>query len=149
MKTLFLFTFFCVSCCLNAQDQPKPEETIIAFFNAFHQQDTVALKDLVHPKVRMQSIAKGKTGALNLTTSNFNEFLKSIASIPDTTVFQERILDYKVTSDGLMANVWTPYEFYVDYTRSHCGVNNFQLIYLEGQWKIFYIVDTRKTEDCN
>ncbi|WP_028375740.1 3-methyl-2-oxobutanoate hydroxymethyltransferase [Leeuwenhoekiella sp. MAR_2009_132] len=149
MKTLILLISFCVSCILCAQDQPKPEETIIAFFNAFHQQDTVALRNLVHPRVRMQSIAKSKTGVPTLTTSNFNDFLKSIASIPETTVFQERILDYKVTSDGVMANVWTPYEFYVDYKRSHCGVNNFQLLFIEKQWKIFYIVDTRKTEDCN
>ena len=121
---------------------------VIAFFNAFHQQDTLAMKELVYDSIKMQSIGLSKSGSVKLSTSSFDSFLKSIAGIPDTVNFEERILDYKVRVDALMANVWTPYEFYINNEISHCGVNNFQMIWDDNTWKIFYIVDTRHQEGC-
>ena len=47
-----------------------------------------------------------------------------------------------------MANVWTAYSFYFDGKFSHCGVNSFQLLKEAGEWKIFYLVDTRRKEGC-
>lgn len=121
---------------------------VIAFFNAFHQQDTLAMKELVYDSIKMQSIGLSKSGSVKLSTSSFDSFLKSIAGIPDTVNFEERILDYKVRVDALMANVWTPYEFYINNEISHCGVNNFQMIWDNNTWKIFYIVDTRHQGSC-
>ncbi len=141
---LFLSFFFFSA---KAQFVSEPEEIVIAFFNAFHEQDTLALRDLVHPRISMQSIGT-KNDSVKLTTTSFDNFLKSIASIPDSVIFEERILDYQTSTDGLMANVWTPYEFYLNEELSHCGVNSFQMIYEEDSWKIFYIVDTRKTGGC-
>ncbi len=121
---------------------------VIAFFNAFHKQDTLAMKELVYDSIKMQSIGRSKSGSVKLSTSSFDSFLQSIAGIPDTVNFEERILDYKVRVDALMANVWTPYEFYINNEISHCGVNNFQMIWDDNTWKIFYIVDTRHQEGC-
>lgn len=121
---------------------------VIAFFNAFHHQDTLAMKELVYDSIKMQSIGLSKSGSVKLSTSSFDSFLKSIAGIPDTVNFEERILDYKVRVDALMANVWTPYEFYINNEISHCGVNNFQMIWDNNTWKIFYIVDTRHQGSC-
>ena len=121
---------------------------VIAFFNAFHQQDTLAMKELVYDSIKMQSIGRSKSGSVKLSTSSFDSFLQSIAGIPDTVNFEERILDYKVRADALMANLWTPYEFYINDEMSHCGVNNFQMIWDDNTWKIFYIVDTRHQEGC-
>ena len=121
---------------------------VIAFFNAFHQQDTLAMKELVYDSIKMQSIGLSKSGSVKLSTSSFDSFLKSIAGIPDTVNFEERILDYEVRVDALMANVWTPYEFYINNEISHCGVNNFQMIWDDNTWKIFYIVDTRHQGSC-
>jgi hypothetical protein len=44
--------------------------------------------------------------------------------------------------------VWTPYELEVEGIFSHCGVNSFQLIRINEQWKITQITDTRRKEDC-
>ena len=133
---------------LHAQEDTYPEETVVAFFNAFHQQDTLALKELVYDTIKMQSVQAKPDGTVKISTSGFNAFLKSIASIPQGVNFEERILDYQVRLDGLMANVWTPYEFYINGEMSHCGVNSFQLIWVDKHWKVFYIVDTRKSESC-
>jgi len=67
---------------------------------------------------------------------------------PRKDIYEERLLSYKVLVDGNMAHVWTPYEFYVNGQLSHCGVNSFQLFNDNGQWKITYIIDTRRRNDC-
>ena len=148
MRTAFLtLTFLFTLVQAKAQFFSEPEEVVIAFFNAFHQQATLAMRELVHSRIKMQSLGV-KNEEVRLSTTTFEDFLKSIASIPDNMVFEERILDYKTQSDGQMANVWTPYEFYINEELSHCGANSFQMLFEEDRWKIFYIVDTRRREGC-
>ena len=63
-------------------------------------------------------------------------------------------LDVNVTSPGWtsiddgIASVWTPYELYFENKFSHCGVNSFQLIQVQGEWKISMITDTRRKVGC-
>lgn len=52
------------------------------------------------------------------------------------------------TSDNL-ASAWTPYAFYLDGKLSHCGVNSFQMIKQNNQWKIRYLIDNQHLGDCN
>ncbi|MCJ7759077.1 MAG: nuclear transport factor 2 family protein, partial [Gillisia sp.] len=56
---------------------------------------------------------------------------------------------FDIRINGALANVITPYSFYVNGNLSHCGVNSFQLFKESGNWKIIYIVDTRIKEGCN
>ena len=51
---------------------------------------------------------------------------------PHKEVWDERIVDYKIEIDENLAQVWAPYEFYLDDKFSHCGVNAFQLI--KNKW---------------
>ncbi|GHG08270.1 hypothetical protein [Thalassotalea marina] len=51
------------------------------------------------------------------------------------------------TSDNL-ASAWTPYAFYLDGKLSHCGVNSFQMIKQNNQWKIRYLIDNQHLGDC-
>ncbi|NJM79889.1 MAG: hypothetical protein HC854_10245 [Flavobacterium sp.] len=78
-----------------------------------------------------------------MVTQKYSDFLKSISSIPVTMTFEERILEYKIETDGLLAHVWTPYEFYVNDKLSHKGVNSFTLIKENETWKIVHVIDTR------
>lgn len=50
--------------------------------------------------------------------------------------------------DGNLASVWTDYKFYIDDQFSHCGVNSFQLFKGKDGWKVIYIIDTRRKENC-
>jgi len=145
-----LLLIFC-SSLLNAQDNEKAEvkNSIELFFDGFHNQDSTVIKSTTSPGIIMQTIGLDKEGASVVKTSEFHNFLKSIVSIPDTTKFQEKLLSYQIQIDGRMANAWTPYEFWINDTLSHCGVNSFQLHKQDGDWKIIYIIDTRRREDCN
>jgi hypothetical protein len=134
------FIFF--SIMISAQSQPK--QIVEEFFKGFHAKDTVILQKLCHSSISMQTVSNATEGSrLKLETAE--DFYKSIASIPADFSFEERILEYKVQTDGNMAHVWTPYEFYVNGKLSHIGVNSFTMIKEpEGFWKIVHIIDTRR-----
>ncbi|MFD1063703.1 nuclear transport factor 2 family protein [Winogradskyella litorisediminis] len=131
-----------------SQQDEQVKQTIEEFFEAFHKQDTVKLKAMAMGDINMQSISVNKEGKTLLDTSNYSDFLKNIASIPNNKSFREKLLGFDIKIDGNMANAWTPYEFYFDGNFSHCGVNSFQLAKDDGKWKIIYLVDTRRREGC-
>ncbi|WGK64141.1 nuclear transport factor 2 family protein [Croceiramulus getboli] len=156
MKTFSIVVFvFLIGWSSQAQsgatglsDEQQAKRAIEVFFEGFHAQDSTVIKTVVHDKVIMQSIGNNAQKDIVLSTQNFSQFLASICSIPEETEFKEEIHDYRVRVNGKMANVWTPYSFYVNGNLSHCGVNSFQLFKRDGVWKIFYIVDTRDRESC-
>lgn len=151
---VFGFVFFAFAKITIAQTSSQSQEEIEVrqlvetFFEGFHKQDSTIIKSVVHEKILMQSIGKNRLGEVVLSKQDFSGFLTSICSIPGETQFEERIKNYKIRMDGKMANVWTPYSFYVNGQLSHCGTNSFQLFKRDGVWKIFYIVDTRDRENC-
>jgi hypothetical protein len=127
----------------NAQQQDV-QKTIESFFEAFHQKDTIKLKLVCSDKLILQSISESVTKGNKLSEENIKEFYKSIASIPSSLKFEEKILNYNIQIDGSMAHVWTPYEFYLNDKLSHSGVNSFTLFKEKDSWKIIYLIDTRR-----
>ncbi|RZJ31583.1 MAG: nuclear transport factor 2 family protein [Flavobacterium sp.] len=123
--------------------QADIRQTIETFFEAFHARDTTKLKAVTANELVMHSINEKPTGS-SLSVETRSEFLKSIASIPQSVRYEERLLSWNFQIDGNMAQVWTPYEFYVNGNIVHTGVDSFQLFYDKGNWKIIYIADTRK-----
>lgn len=151
MTRIALLLTLLISSSSFAQDSDEKDvkKTVIKFFDAFHKQDSIAIKELVSKDLKLQSIRKSKEGFTQLRNEEFSAFLKSIVSIPKDQKFEEKLLDFKIRVDGDMANAWTPYEFWFNGKFSHCGVNSFQLVKLEGVWKIIYLIDTRRREGCN
>lgn len=151
MKKLFLISFLFM--CLGGWSQNAEKENLKGlienFFEAFHQQDTVKLRSFAHQNIVLQSISVSAENETKLTTDSYSKFLQGIASIPDTTKFKEVLHSFEISLHGKMANVSTPYSFYLNGEFSHCGVNSFQLIRQDGQWKIIYLVDTRQKTGCH
>lgn len=141
-----LYLLLLPSCTLYGQEHEETnvQNTIERFFEGFHEQDSVTIRQTIHSDMRMQSIEVKDDGTSNLTTIDLNTFLNSIIGIPKGITFREKILDYSIQVDGSLAQVWTPYEFYIDGNLSHSGVNSFQMFKDNGDWKIIYIVDTRR-----
>lgn len=150
MKKLFLISFLCM--CQIGWSQNSEKENLKGFvedfFEAFHRQDTVKLRSFAHQDAVLQSISVSEEGETKLTTESYSKFLKGIVSIPETTRFEEVLHDFEISVHGKMANVSTPYFFYLDGEFSHCGVNSFQLMQVEEDWKIIYLVDTRQETGC-
>jgi len=125
------------------------KSVIKLFFEGFHKQDSILINSVVSKDVILQTISKNKEGNAIIKTDDFSEFLKSIVSIPNNIMFEEKLFTYNIKRDNMMANIWVDYEFWINEKFSHCGVNSFQLFNDKGTWKIIYIIDTRYKERCN
>ena len=150
MKNAILLLLICATTVSFAQ---KAEEDAVRmaidnFFIGFHQKDRVIMENAVSKDVVMQTIGKNREGKIIVKTEVYDDFINSIIAIPEESTYEEKLLDYTVQVDGDMAHVWTPYEFWYNKEFSHCGVNSIQLVKLDGKWKIVYLIDTRRKENC-
>lgn len=157
MKKLFsCLVLFALGVFGNAQGPtPSSEETkaevkqvIETFFDGFHKQDSTIIKSTVANGIVLQTTGRNQEGKTLFRTEEFSEFLKSIVGIPETTKFEEKLTSFSIQVDRTMANAWVGYEFWLNGEFSHCGINSFQLIDFDGEWKIIYLIDTRGKEGC-
>ena len=143
---LLILTFFNLQT--NAQSGSEEViEPINALFDGMRQSDTTLIRSAFAPTALLQTITKTKDGLTSVRTEELNKFISSIAK-PHEAVYDERITVDMVKVDGDLASVWTPYRFYIGDKFGHCGVNSFQLVRIDGAWKIQYIIDTRRREGC-
>ncbi|MEL1251268.1 nuclear transport factor 2 family protein [Aurantiacibacter gilvus] len=69
-----------------------------------------------------------------------------IASIPSDIA--EPTWDEVVMVEGPVAMVWAPYAFLVDGERSHCGIDIFTLMRVDGEWKIATVTYSHIEDQC-
>lgn len=124
------------------------QSAVDTFFEGFHEGDTLKMRSVLNDEVKLFTAFKNKANEDELVTGSIDDLLNGIAQKPADQKWDERLLDYDIKIDGSMAHVWTPYEFYYNDTFLHCGVNSFQLFKDQGQWKIVFIMDTRRQSGC-
>jgi hypothetical protein len=73
----------------------------------------------------------------------------TMIATPTSDKYDERIKFEAIHAEKSLASVWTPYSFYINGKRSHCGTNSFQLVKMADGWKIQYIIDTRRKQGCD
>lgn len=61
---------------------------------------------------------------------------------------RERYWSPTVLVRGQIAVVWAPYEFWSDGKSSHCGVDVFDLVEVDGQWRIANMMWTVEPDAC-
>jgi ketosteroid isomerase-like protein len=143
---IFLFT---VPESVNAQTQDVKavQATIEQLFDGMRASDSSMVADAFTKDAVMKRVTANQQGEVVVNTGNLSSFLNAIAS-PKEVVWDERIGSYDINIDGNLATVWTPFKFYRGEEFSHCGVNSFQLVKKDGDWKIFFIVDTNRQTNC-
>ena len=95
----------------------------------------------------LQTIVTNKELKTIVETDSVETFARIIQSLPKGDGDERVVLD-AIHIDGAMAAVWAPYEFYFKSQFSHCGVDHFVMIRQAGNWKIQYLIDTRKRQGC-
>jgi len=150
MARIIIYIILLVTSTLFGQsnEELKVKEAVDTFFEGFHKGDTILMKTVMADKLLMQTAYKNKEGKDILVTDKPGSLTKAIASRTSDQKWDERLLSYNIQVDGNMANAWTPYEFWYNDSFSHCGVNSFQLFKDGEQWKIIYLIDTRRKSDC-
>jgi hypothetical protein len=142
MKKLFFFLISSFSFAQNPSEKEivKPIENL---FNAMKSADSLGVKNAFSNSAIMQTFSKNQ----EIRTDKVEDFAKQVGA-SQAGDLDERFTISKILVDGNMASVWVPYRFYYKGNYSHCGVNSFQLAKLNNEWKIQYIIDTRRKENC-
>lgn len=124
------------------------KKTINQLFDGMRKSDSTLVRSAFNQGAILQTIGKTKEGNAVVKGSDLNSFVASIAK-PHPEIYDERIVFTKILIDANLASVWTDYKFYIGEKFSHCGVNSFQLVKVGDTWKIVYLIDTRRKENCN
>ena len=134
---------------VHAQTDEKQEvqKVIEALFDGMRAGDSSAVTKAFTKDAIMQTIMVNREGKPVKIEGSLERFVTAVGT-PHEQVWDERIGGFEIKIDAELASVWTPYQFYAGDTFSHCGVNSFQLMKTGEGWKIFHIVDTRRTQSC-
>lgn len=146
MKNIFLLAFLivCASFQTHAQNSDADiRKVIITLFDGMRNADSAAVAGVFSSDCTMQTIATDKAGKALVKTEQVSRFVSSIAK-QKPGVIDEQIVFETIKIDGPLAIVWTPYRFIYNGNFSHSGVNMFCLVNLDGEWKIQYLIDTRR-----
>jgi len=128
-------------------DETQVKAVITQMFDGMRNADSVSIMHAFAPNAMMQTIAKTKQQSDTIRGNTVAQFASSIAK-QKMGVLDERISFAQISIDANLAQVWTPYQFFLNGQFSHCGVNAFHLVKLNGEWKIQYIIDTRRKDGC-
>lgn len=144
MKILSIILVFVSSFFLAQKfEEESIKLTINQLFNGMKNSDSILIKKAFSKNTVLQTITK----AGEVKNESINDFALSISKAEKGSL-DERITFSNILIDGNLASVWTPYEFYYKGQFSHCGVNSFQLVKSNSEWKIQYIIDTRRKDNC-
>lgn len=133
------------------QAQSATEDSVKAavnkLFEGMKSADAAMVVSSFADSAVLQTIGRSKEGQLVIRNESVKAFAASVASLKAGAA-DERIEFGSVKIDGPLASVWTPYKFYYEGKFSHCGANSFQLVRINNEWKIQYLIDTRRRQGC-
>lgn len=142
---LIVLTVF-MSTSLHAQNAEDSVKAVVNnMFTAMKNADAALLKTTFADSMVLQTISRNKEGKLVVRNEEPSQFVGMVGKELQGNL-DERITFDVVKIDGPLAIVWTPYQFYYKGQYSHCGVNSFQLVRFNGEWKIQYLIDTRRKQ---
>src|SRR5688572_7205885 len=147
-----LIGIFIIGCLASLSIQGQSTEdsvkaTINQLFTAMKNADSSLLMNAFADSAVLQTIGS-RAGKVIIRNEKVSSFAQQIKALPKGAA-DERITFQTILIDGPLAMVWTPYQFYYQDKFSHCGVNSFHLVRIDGRWKIQYLIDTRRREPCN
>lgn len=145
MKKTGFVVFLCLNflCFAQASEESQIKETIDKLFSGMKNGNSELVGSAFSENAIMQTISKDET----VKTEKLKSFVSSISKFSKDDL-DERITYSSIQIDGNLASIFTPYEFYFKGKFSHCGANSFQLVKQNNIWKIQYLIDTRRKENC-
>ena len=66
----------------------------------------------------------------------------------DADPFIERYWNPTIQIRSGLAHVWAPYELRDNGKQIHCGIDGFDLVYLDGDWRVASILSTMEPKGC-
>ena len=113
---------------------------------ALAAKDAAALTATTWPDGRATGTGTRPDGTAFASTRVWPDFAASVAKVPGKP--EERNIGPHVHVDGDIAMVWTPYVFTLDGKLSHCGINHFDLVRKQGEWRVLNVTWTQRSTGC-
>jgi hypothetical protein len=147
MKYFCLLICLAFCNCIKAQSADDSVRSAVnQLFTAMKNADSGLLASSFADSAILQTIVD-KNGKVDVKTEAIADFASQVGKM-EKNILDERIQFDVIKIDGALAIVWAPYQFYYKGKFSHCGADSFQLIRINGKWKIQYLIDTRRREGC-
>lgn len=141
-KALFLIFMFYYTQAIFSQTEILIEEKITSFFEALNQKKHEDLRKSFAFNAQLQSILL-KDNEASMLLESVIDFTEAIKNIPDNVTIEEKINSLYIKVDGVLAFASMNYEFFVNEDFSHKGTNYFQFVFLDNDWLIVHILDSR------
>lgn len=117
---------------------------INALFDGMSHRDAAAIKAPAIPGATLLSLRDGKP--VQLTIEAFAERIGKPANGAAQPAIRESIHDPVIHIDNELAVVWAPFVFTIDGKVDHCGTDLFNLVRIDGQWRISSITWNSRKE---
>lgn len=134
-----LTTALAVAGFASVGGQPAPAEreavlkVVQAFFDTMAAKDVDGARQILQPQGRFHAM-RMRDGKPDVRAFSNEEYFADLKA--SQQAMRERMWNPEVRIHGLIATVWTPYDFWIDGKFSHCGIDAFDLIRTEEGWKI-------------
>jgi len=144
---LFAFLIFLGTAEFAYAQSVKKEVLQIAqeALNAIEQGDTTAFRAVFMPNAMIYTVRERDGQPVSASRSPFTETFRA------STKIKERMKDegVEVQVHGNIAQVWAPYNLWINDTFSHCGIDVFTLIKTASGWRIAALSYTIEKEGCD
>src|SRR5688572_13579830 len=146
-RILIVLAFLTGTVTLKAQTAADSVKAVInQFFDGMKNVDvSMVTSSFADSAILLTIVERG--GKVSVRNEQLSGFTGEVSK-QEKGWLDERIQFETIKIDGAMAIAWTPYKFYYKGQFSHCGVNTFQLVRINGAWKINFLIDTRRREGC-
>jgi hypothetical protein len=112
-------------------DRDAVLKAVQIFFDTMTAKDVDGARNILMPQGRFHAVRMRDN---NLRSFSNEEYFAQLQS--SKQAMQERMWNPEVRVHGLIATVWTPYDFWIDGKFSHCGIDAFDLVKTDKGWKI-------------
>jgi hypothetical protein len=129
-----------------ASDSSAAIATVQHLFDAMKAGDTASLRGLLLPGTRFVAMPGDQTANPTPRTQTDSAFIQLFAARKQQLL--ERMWSPVVHIQGSIATVWAPYDFHIDGTFSHCGIDTATLIRTARGWQIAALVYTTQRTGC-
>lgn len=147
MKYFCVFICLAFCNCIKAQSADDSVRSAVnQLFTAMKNADSTLLVSSFADSAILQTVID-RNGKVQIKTEAIADFASQVGKM-EKNILDERIRFDVIRIDGALAIVWAPYQFYYKGKFSHCGADSFQLVRINGKWKIQYLIDTRRSQAC-
>lgn len=152
MKSLLFFSLLFVSIASitiasEPVDKKAPLKVVESLFDEMAAGEPAKIAALFAPGAQLYAIMEQPDGSVRRQTFTADTF--SAMFRDKSRNLKEIMYDPKVEIDGEWAMVWGRYIFYVDGKISHCGINQLNLVKIDGVWKLANGATTMQPNGCS